>query len=151
MTSEFDQAARHLLRMYPSLLGWFLGLQPHQLEFVAWLDTQAIPRPGDAPEQVRDTLAHVLDPTRNGLPWVIGAEFQLRPDPDMVSRLMIYLGEARRTLKPTALPGDRFHVGGVVVNLTGRGHSNADMEWPEAGLRMFIQPREIDLEYMAAD
>jgi hypothetical protein len=140
----FDRAARYLLRSYPELLGSFLGLPPDGYEFVAWLDTRGIAWPS-AGERVRDTLAHVVDPHRGGVPWALGVEFSLEPDPDMLSRQLVYLGEARLGLKPTTLPGDRFHVAGVVVNLTGRGKCGQDMHWPEAGLRTWMQPREVNM------
>ena len=77
----------------------------------------------------------VLDLARDGLPWAVGAEFQLQPDPDMGSRMMIYLGEARLSLRPSDNPGDRFNVGGIVVNLTKQGACGRDMHWQNAGLR----------------
>jgi hypothetical protein len=146
----YDRTGRFLVRNHVPLLGWFLALRPHQYQFVDWLDTRSLPWPGDSPEKVRDTLAHLLDRTTGGVPWAVGAEFQLQPDPDMVSRMMIYLGEARLQLRPTDLPGDRFHVGGVVINLTGKGHSSLDMHWAAAGLRTCMQIREIDLASLDA-
>jgi hypothetical protein len=140
----FDRGGRYMLRENPPLLGWLLSLSVEAYRFVNWLDARGIMWPG-AGERTRDTLAHVLDLAAHGVPWAILVEFQLTPDPDMLSRLMIYLGGARLRLRPTNLPGDRFNVGAVVVNLTGRGKSGQDMHWPKAGLRTFLQIREINL------
>lgn len=92
----------------------------------------------------------MVDPLSGGIPWAIGVEFSLTPDPDMLSRQMIYLGEARLSLRPSEHPGDRFHVAGVVVNLTGEGKCAQDMHWPKTGMRFLIQPREINLASMQA-
>src|SRR5207249_4470398 len=124
--------------------GWFLSLSADEYEFVTWLDTRSIDWP-TAGERVRDTLAHVVDPLSGGVPWAIGVEFSIEPDPYVLSRQMVYLGEARLRFRPTRQPGDRFTVGGVVVNLTGRGNGGQDMHWQKAGLRVWMQPREINL------
>src|SRR5262249_1502144 len=52
---------------------------------------------------------------------------QADPDPEMFGRLLEYLGAAWRKLRPSPQRGDRFCVGAVVVNLTGRGNCSQRM------------------------
>ena len=45
----YDQACRYLLRQCAiPLLAWLLRLPPGQLDFVEWLDTRALPWPGQS-------------------------------------------------------------------------------------------------------
>jgi hypothetical protein len=60
------------------------------------------------------------------------------------------MGQVYLDLRPTDLPGDRFFIGAVVVNLTGKGSSGRDLVWPEAGLRTLMQPNERNLSERSA-
>jgi hypothetical protein len=77
-------------------------------------------------------------------------EFQAEADPEMFGRAMEYLGGAWRREKPTGHAGDRFELGLVVVNLTGRGSSFRRMSWPEAGLETVVAGREWNLAELDA-
>lgn len=145
----FDRAARYLIRHYPALLAWLLRLVGKQFDFVGWLDTQRIAFPG-VPGRTCDTVAHLRNPSAGFAPWAVVGEAQTTPDVDMPARLMIYLGQVRLDLRPTEHPGDRFAVGAVVMNLTGKGSSSIDMHWPEAGLRALIEVHECDLSGLSA-
>jgi hypothetical protein len=145
----YDRTSRYLLRKYEVLLAWLLGLASDSFDFKQWLDTRHIPWPG-APERICDTVAHLRDLLRHGIPWAIVVEFQRLPDPDMFGRLLIYMGQVYLDLRPTDLPGDRFFIGAVVVNLTGKGSSGRDLAWPEAGLRTLMQPNERNLSERSA-
>jgi hypothetical protein len=79
-------------------------------------------------------VAVLEDVLRGGVPWALPVEFQIEPDPLMFGRLLGYLGPLWVELKPSEERGDRFQVGAVVVNLTGRGSTAQTMDWPEAGL-----------------
>jgi hypothetical protein len=125
--NQFDQACRYLLRLHAApLLSWLLGLPPERLDFVEWLDARQVPWPGQ-PDRVCDTVAHLRDPLRGGLPWAMVVEFQIEPDEQMFGRVLSYLGELWRACKPTPHRGDRFQVGAVVVNLTDRGRASSRM------------------------
>lgn len=132
--NPFDQASRYLAKLDPpGLLGWLLPLPADQLRFRGWLDARRISFPGE-PDRICDTVAVLEDVARGGVPWALPVEFQTEPDPLMFGRLLGYLGSLWVELKPSTERGDRFHVGAVVVNLTGRGSTAQVMEWPEAGL-----------------
>lgn len=142
----FDQAARYTARIDPpGFLGWAFGLPPAGFEFRGWLDTRAVPFPGD-PDRANDTVAGVGDPAAGGVPWAVAVEFQNRPDPDMFGRLVVYLGGLWLALRPDAERGSRFHLGAVVVNLTGVGLSGRDMRWSAAGLVTHLGVVERNLE-----
>ena len=135
----YDQASRYLAKLDPpGFLCWLLELPTDAIVFRGWLDTRRLPFPGE-PERVNDTVAHVECVEANHLPWAIPIEFQLEPDATMFGRLLIYEGEIWLELKPTDLPGDRFNLGAVVVNLTGRGNTGRKMEWSKARLRTALE------------
>ncbi len=149
-TDPYDRASRYLLRRNPlALLAWLLKMRETQLTFVQWLDTRRLPWPGQ-PDRTCDTVAWLTDPARNGLPWAIPVEFQLTPDAEMFGRLMVYLGQVWLELRPSDLPGDRFSVAGVVVNLTGKGNSGRTMKWPRGKLNTTLKPAERNLSTMQA-
>ena len=84
--NPFDQACRYLLRLWAApLLAWLLRLTPAQLDFVDWLDTRQVVWPGH-PDQACDTVAHLRDPDRGGLPVAAVVEFQIAPDELMFGR-----------------------------------------------------------------
>lgn len=68
----------------------------------------------------------------------------------MFGRLLNYLSGLWLAHKPDAGRGSRFEIGGVVVNLTGRGNATRDCAWPEAGLRTTMLCREINAEQLSA-
>lgn len=132
--NPFDQASRYLAKLEPpGLLGWLLRLPADQMRFRGWLDARRISFPGEL-DRTCDTVAVLEDAARGGVPWALPVEFQIEPDPLMFGRLLGYLGSLWVELKPSAERGDRFQVGAVVVNLTGRGNTAQTMDWPEAGL-----------------
>jgi hypothetical protein len=145
----FDRAARYLVRLYRELVPWLLTLTAEEAPFVQWLDTRRIPWPG-SPERICDTVAHLRDP-ETLFPWAVTIEFSLVPDSDMPGRLLVYMGQVFLDLRPSEHPGDRFLVGGVVVNLTGKGNSGCDMHWPGAGLRTLLQVQERNLAGLSAE
>jgi len=114
------------------------------------LDTRRRPWPGQ-PDRSCDTVAWLRDRARNGLPWAAVVEFQFAPDAAMFGRLLVYLDQVWLELRPGDLPGDRFCVTAVVVNLTGRGNSGRQLEWPEAGVVTTLKSRELDLSELRAE
>src|SRR4051812_36260280 len=126
--NPFDQACRYLARRSGApLLSWLLTLSMAAFRFVRWLDTR-LTVPGQ-PERVGDTIAHLERLDQDGLPWAVPLEFQVEPDPLMFGRLLVYEGMTWLLEKPSELPGDRFQLQAVVVNLTGIGQSGRRMVW----------------------
>src|SRR5262245_6906133 len=119
--NPYDEACRFVLHLgkLPLLL-WLLGMKEAEVRFESWASTETIPWPGH-PNRRCDTVAWILDLADGDRPWLIVAEFQIEPDPDMLFRLMEYMGALGRRLRPGDNPKDRFCVGAVVVNLTGEG------------------------------
>jgi hypothetical protein len=139
--NRYDQASRHLARQAGgSLWPWLLDLSADEVRFERLLQTH-FTLPG-FPERVGDTVAALTDLQSGGRPWAVCLEFQSEPDFDMSDRLLVILGLLRLTEKPSAESGDRYWVGAVVVNLTGRGQAERDLHWSGAGLRLLLEPRE---------
>lgn len=145
--NHFDQASRFAAKFDPrAFLGWLLGLPPDGFMFREWLDTRDLPFPGGT-DRASDTVAHVADITRNGVPWAVAIEFQTKPDPEMFGRMLGYLSGLWLNRKPDAGRGSRFHLRAAVVNLTGNGSASREMTWPAAGLHTQLNVVERNLEH----
>jgi hypothetical protein len=132
--NPFDQACRYLAKLEPvAFLGWLLELPSDQVCFRGWIDARRLKFPGE-PDRTCDTVAFLENVGAGGEPWAVPVEFQTEPDADMFGRLLGYLSGLYLKLRPSDNAGERFRVGGVVVNLKGRGNSSRDMTWPAAGL-----------------
>src|SRR5580693_8633386 len=118
-STRYDQAARYLLLQAGSLLFcWLLRLTPVQLRFERWLPTQ-LTLPGTR-QRLCDAIAELTDLQRGGLPFAALLEVQTAPDGTMTGRLLLAGGLVWLTVKPTPLPGDRYELVGIVLNLTGK-------------------------------
>jgi hypothetical protein len=118
----YDRISRSLIRLEPpEMLAWLLGVGAGELRFVRWLDAHL--GSAEAAERTADALAHVANQADGGRPWLLLVECQTRPDAEMLGRALEYLGGAWRRERPEDLPGERFAVAAVVVNLTGEGKS----------------------------
>jgi hypothetical protein len=149
--NPFDKAARFAARLDAAgFLAWALKLPPTDFAFRQWLDTRNIPFP-DGDDRTGDTVAWVDRATAGGVPWAVAVEFQIEPDPRMFGRLGRYLHDIWLDKKPDDERGSRFHLGGVIVNLTGRGNAARAFDWPDAGLRTVLMPREINAESESAE
>jgi hypothetical protein len=123
--NRFDQASRYAAKVDGAgFLTWVLGLDAG-LVFQDWIDVRSVPFPGEG-ERTGDLVASLLE-GGIGPWWAVAIEFQSEPDPEMFGRLLEYLGRLWRGKRPPGAPGDRYQVGAVVVNLTGRGRSGRDM------------------------
>jgi hypothetical protein len=132
--NPFDKAARFAAQLEPvEFLTWLLEIPPARLGFSGWLDTRAIPFPGE-PDRIADTVARLDLLHANEPPWAVAVEFQIEPDSLMFGRLLGFLSQLWTQLKPDPERGSRFHVGAAVVNLTGRGYASRVMKHPEAAL-----------------
>ncbi len=145
--TRYDQAARYLLQKAGALLFyWLLRLSAAQLRFERWLPTQ-LTLPG-IKERLCDGIAELVDLERGGLPFAGILEVQTVPDGDMTGRLMLAGGLLWLTVKPAQLPGDRYELVGIVLNLTGKGEALRQCvlgtaEWT-------LKPIEVNLETLDA-
>jgi hypothetical protein len=94
---------------------------------------------------VCDTVAHLENVGEGHLPWAVLLEFQAEPDAVMFGRDLAYLAQVWLERKPTNERGDRFQLGAVVVNLTGRGNAARATNWERAGMTLVFRPREVNL------
>lgn len=146
-----DQAARFAAKIDPpEFLTWVLELPAGHLGFGGWLDTRAIPFPGE-PDRTGDLVAR-LDPPDGGAPFALAVEFQIEPDPLMFGRLLTYLAQVWQTLKPDAERGSRYSVGAAVLNLTGSGTASRDMRLPGTPLvtQLVVAERNLSRESAGA-
>jgi hypothetical protein len=145
--TRYDQAARYLLlRAAPLLFYWLLRLTASQLRFERWLPAQ-LTLPGTR-QRLCDGIAELVNLERGGLPFAAILEVQTEPDATMTGRLMLAGGLLWLTVKPTQLPGDRYELVGIVLNLTGKGEATrqcvlSTAEWT-------LRPIEVNLETLDA-
>jgi hypothetical protein len=124
--NPFDQASRYLAKLDPpAFFAWLLRLGDDRFCFRGWIDARQVRFPGD-PDRTCDTVAFLEE------------VLQIAPDPEMFGRAMGYLGSLYLQERPSETRGDRFCVGIVVVNLTGRGNCSREMAWPEASIRTHL-------------
>jgi hypothetical protein len=130
----YDQTARYAMKLDPAgFLRWLLEGVELELAFTRWLDTQTIPFPGEA-ERRCDTVAEMVRRDGLGPPWALVAEAQTEPDPDILARLLEYMGRLLRELRHGPHGRDRYLVAGTVVTLTGSGPAaEVDMVLPGPG------------------
>jgi hypothetical protein len=147
----YDQASRFLMHLdaLPLLL-WLLGTTRARIDFVQWVDTRRLVWPGQ-PDRTCDTVAWVVDRADGSRPWAVVVEFQAEADPEMFGRLLQYLGAVWLDARPSTLPGDRFFVGAVVVNLTGTGQASQHMELADTEVLVHLGVRERNLAALSAD
>lgn len=148
MDTTYDVASRYLAKKAgPPLVYWLTGVGEAHLPCSELIDSNLVLP--NLPQRVCDLVAKLRDLTRGGVPCAGLVEFQIRPDPNMCGRLLIAGGMIYEAVKPTDLPGDRFGLIAIVVNLTGRGNSGhhtavGDAVWT-------LRPREIDVESLDAE
>jgi hypothetical protein len=127
-----------------------MGRGEDVLRFRSWLDTRAVPFPGD-PDRTNDTVGRLDDLTQNGLPCIVAVEFQSRPDPDMFGRMLNYLSGLWLACRPDEERGSRFQLGAAVVNLTGHGVASQRMERTNPDMVVELRAVERNLEGESAD
>jgi hypothetical protein len=117
--TRYDQAARLVARLDPAgFLAWLLDSCLITLRFCRWLGERTTPTPGER-EQTGDTVAELEQTPVPGPPWAFPLEFQTEPDPAMYGRLLVQMGQTWLDQVPDELPGSRYQLAAVVVNLTG--------------------------------
>src|SRR5687768_7685280 len=108
--NAFDQAARYAAKLEPP--GFFRWLWRHPQPtwvFRDWLDTRTLPFPGE-PDRTCDTVAGFHNVDAPGHLFAVVVEFQTRPHPDMLERLLEYAVRLRRELRPTPAGPDKYEV-----------------------------------------
>jgi hypothetical protein len=150
--NRFDQASRYIAKLDPlGFLRWLLARLSLAISFHGWLDTRSLPFPGEK-DRVCDTVACLLEPGPPAVWWALPVEFQLKPDGTMFGRFLEYLGRLWREQRPPGGRG-RFHVGGALVNLTGKKRTaSKDMRLGETGVRtgLWVEERNLATEDAAA-
>jgi hypothetical protein len=142
--NRFDQASRYAAKLDAvGLLCWLLREDATELRFRTWLDTRTLPFPGE-PERTCDTVAWLADPDP-AVEWAIPVEFLLEPAGEMFGRMLVYLGQLWLEKRPTEAGKERFSVGAVVVNLTGRGRTSATMSLRRTGICTSFEVAERNL------
>jgi len=142
--NRFDQASRYAAKLdAPRILSWLLREEPSTLRFRGWLDARTLPFPGD-PERICDTVAWLSD-ADPAVEWALPVEFCIEPDGSLFGRLLVYLGQLWLEVRPTDVGGERFHVGAVVVNLTGRGKTSRTMWLRQTGVGTILEVVERNL------
>ncbi len=145
--TRYDLSARYLLQRAGALLfSWLLRLTPQQLRFERWLQTQ-LTLPG-VTERICDSIAELADLQRGGIPFAALMEIQTVPDATMPGRLMLAGGLLWLTVKPAPLPGDRYELLAIVLNLTGVG--DAARQCVISTAEWTLRPIEINLETLDA-
>jgi hypothetical protein len=142
--NRYDQASRYASKLDATgLLAWLLRAESASLRFCGWLDTRTLPFPGD-PERTCDTVAWLGD-ADPAVQWAIPLEFCIEPDGTLFGRLLVYLGQLWLEIRPTDAGGERFAVGAIVVNLTGRGQTSRTMRLRQTGMSVILQVVERNL------
>ncbi len=128
----YDQCARYAVKLDPAgFLRWLLA--GVDLAFTRWLDTQTIPFPG-GPDRRCDTVAEMEPLSHPGPLWALVLELQSEPDPDILDRMMEYMGRLRQELRHGPHDHDRYLAAAAVVNLSGPPPNDTlDMRMPGAG------------------
>ena len=151
--NDYDKAARYAAKGDPAgFLRWLLPPRA-SLDFLGWLDTRTLARPGEA-DRTSDTIAELAGPSDPEARWALVVEFQSEPDPEILDRLLEYVARLRRELRHGPDRLGRYRVAAALVHLTGsRAPELLDMTLPGApalGLRLRIISRALRDEPAAA-
>ena len=114
---------------------WALPRLDPTLTFAGWLDARTAPAPPET-ELTCDALAEFACADRPAEPWIFVAEFQTEPRTDDLERLLEYMLRFRRERRPSSDPRLKYHVGGVLLNLTGPPQPDA-LAMPLPGMPEF--------------
>jgi hypothetical protein len=141
--NDYDETMRHLSRRAgAAMMHWLLQLDTTHIRFGGWIDPVLLW--AGVKQRVCDLIARLADLDKGGIPTACIVEFQTEPDPKMFGRLMVAGGMCWLDVKPVDLPGDRFELSAVVVNLTGTGDCARDMSLGSSEWK--LKPFERNLE-----
>ncbi len=146
--NDYDESSRYLCRRAKApMMHWLLELDATHLHFDSWLDSVLTWQ--GSKERICDAVARMSNLDGGGIPCAGIVEFQTAPDPDMFGRMLIAGGLVWLTVKPAKLPGDRFELCAIVVNLTGEGDCSRHMTLGTA--EWVLKPCERNLSMLDAD
>lgn len=148
----YDRYSRFTVKLDPDgFLRWLLRRPDPDLRFRRWLESQPAARPGE-PERRCDTVAELQHASGRAPPWALLIELQIGPDPDMLERLLEYLGRTRREVRYDPKTRDKYLVAAAVVNLSGvQAVPRLDMVLPgETGNEFHWSPTVRNLEEESA-
>jgi hypothetical protein len=148
----YDRYSRFAVKLDPDgFLRWLLRRPDPDLRFRRWLESQPAARPGE-PERRCDTVAELQHASGRAPPWALLIELQIGPDPDMLERLLEYLGRTRRDARYDPQTRDKYLVAAAVVNLSGvQAVPRLDMVLPgETGNEFHWSPTVRNLEEESA-
>jgi hypothetical protein len=147
--SPYDRSSRILAeKAGKRMLCWMTETPLAAVGTVSALKTK-LSVPG-LPERESDLIWRTTREDQGGVPWAVLVEFQTIPSSLMFGRLMVYGGLLWLQEKPAPLPGDRFALTSVVVNLTGKGDSGRLYTWAE-GRSMGALPFELNIAGLKAE
>ncbi len=120
----YDQATRYAPESDPDgFLRWLIpGLDPGW-QYHAWLDTRILALPGES-DGTCDLIAEIVATGSaledESLPrWALLIEFQTRPRPKMLRRLLRYLARLSDSLRFGPSRTGEYDVAAILVSLTG--------------------------------
>ncbi len=120
LNNDFDKTSRYLMsRMPREFIAWCFDCSPDLLKVHGLINTHSLAL-GQA-EKIFDLVAEVTWTESDGEYWAIDCESQTRPDFNLKYRMPRYLLDIQETIR---LSDDRmtdYEIGGIIVNLTGRG------------------------------
>jgi hypothetical protein len=146
--SPYDRSSRMIAeRSGKRMLCWLTKTPSGKVGAVSVLKTK-LSVPG-FPERESDLIWRTTREDEGGVSWAVLVEFQTIPLGVMFGRLMVYGGLLWLQEKPAPLPGDRFALATVVVNLTGKGDSGRLYTWN--GAVTGTKPFELDIAGLKAE
>ena len=104
--ADFDEACRYAAKMDEAgFFAWLLGADAG-LVFVRWLDARTVALPGSG-DRTGDLIAELAE-GGVGPFWAVPVEFQVRPDADMMGRLLELLGRLWKQWRTAGPALDRY-------------------------------------------
>lgn len=131
--TDFDQAARYLVRLNPDgFFGWLVPKYAERFRFLRWLESDVPPYPGE-PRRVPDCVAEFAPrDDADGQRRLMDVEFQSEPDYEIVDRGGEYIFRLRRAVRYGPGNAGKYQVQIVIVNMTGPPQSGElDQTEPE--------------------
>ncbi len=145
-SNVFDKTSRYLMsRMPREFIAWCFDCSPELLVVRRLINTRSLAP--DQPERVFDLVAEVTWRDTDGEYWAIDAESQTRPDFGLKYRMPRYLLDIQENIRPSDDRMTDYEIGGIIVNLTGRGKDYRPSVKQIGSRRMIfgMQPIQINL------
>ncbi len=144
--NDFDKTSRYLMSlMAREFIAWCFACSPDLLVVHRLINTRSLAP--DQPERIFDLVAEVTWVDTDGEYWAIDSESQTSPDFPMKYRMSHYLLDIQETIRPSTDRMTDYEVGGIIVNLTGKGKSYRPSVKEIGNRKMLfgVQPIQINL------